>query len=72
MFRGNREYLVRWKGYTAAEDTWETEENVRELDALKEFLSRYPDPPAAPRRRGRPPKSKAKPKTKKRAKTRRS
>jgi hypothetical protein len=32
------EYLIRWKGYSAAEDTWEPEKN---LTNCQEVLSAY-------------------------------
>lgn len=33
---GTPEYLIRWKGYSAANDSWESEENLS-LELLKEF-----------------------------------
>ena len=39
-----REFLVRWKGFTAAEDTWEPEENVRDaMKKVSEFRARKAD-----------------------------
>ena len=36
--RGKLKYLVRWKGYTAEEDTWERLENLKNIrDLVEEF-----------------------------------
>lgn len=32
-----REYLVRWKNYTADEDTWEPEENFDDMASIQEY-----------------------------------
>ena len=29
------QYLVRWKGFTAEEDTWELEENFNDMAVIK-------------------------------------
>src|SRR5258707_5949805 len=35
---GQRQYLIHWKGYSAAERTWETESNLENAkDALREY-----------------------------------
>jgi len=40
--RGKDKFLVRWKGFTAEGDTWESRENLRNAgDALKEFKEEY-------------------------------
>ena len=39
--RGVEKYLVRWKGFTAEEDTWERKENLKNAEeALEEFEGR--------------------------------
>ena len=36
--RGVEKYLIRWKGFTAEEDTWERKENLKNMEELiKEF-----------------------------------
>lgn len=38
LVRGQQQYLVRWKGYTAEHDTWEPEKNLQEAQRkLTEF-----------------------------------
>jgi len=42
MVRGKEKFLVRWKGYTAEEDTWESRENLENAEELvKEFERKY-------------------------------
>jgi len=36
MVRGKEKFLVRWKGYTAGEDTWENRENLENAKELIE------------------------------------
>ncbi len=37
------EFLIRWKGCTAKEDTWETEENLNCPDLLVKYLGEVAD-----------------------------
>ena len=40
--QGKDKYLVRWKGFTAEGDTWESRENLENVgDLLKEFEEEY-------------------------------
>jgi len=40
--QGKDKYLVRWKGFTAEGDTWESQENLRNTrDLLREFEEEY-------------------------------
>ena len=32
-----RQYLIKWKGYAEAHNSWEPEENVNALELVKEF-----------------------------------
>jgi len=42
MVRGKEKFLVRWKGYTAEEDTWENKENLENAKELvEEFKKKY-------------------------------
>jgi len=42
MIRGKEKFLVRWKGYTVEEDTWENRENLENAKELvKEFERIY-------------------------------
>jgi len=38
--RGKKKFLVRWKGYTAEEDTWENRENLENTKGLVEEFER--------------------------------
>ena len=40
MIRGKEKFLVRWKGYTAEEDTWENRENLGNAKELVEDFER--------------------------------
>lgn len=39
----NWEFLIRWKGCTAKDDTWETEENLNCSDLLLKYLAEVAD-----------------------------
>jgi len=48
-FKLQREYLVKWRGYSDDHNTWEPAPRVAALDALKEYLAyrtRIPNPVA--------------------------
>jgi len=38
--RGKEKFLVKWKGYTAEEDTWENRENLENAKKLVEEFER--------------------------------
>ena len=40
MIRGKEKFLVRWKGYTVEEDTWESRENLENVKELVEKFER--------------------------------
>ena len=39
----NPQYKVRWSGFSAEEDTWEPEVNVKDCMAMEEFLKAHPE-----------------------------
>jgi len=42
IIRGKEKFLVRWKGYTVEEDTWENRENLENVkELIKEFEREY-------------------------------
>ena len=40
VVQGKEKFLVRWKGYTAEEDTWENRENLENAKELVEEFER--------------------------------
>lgn len=61
MVKGQRLYLIRWKGYEEESDTWEPESTLNCADLISEFLATK-DTEATPKsgKRGRAKKSKKK------------
>ena len=51
IYRGQLQYLVKWKGYSDAENTWEVQDKVRNaMDLVRLFHQRHRQAPAlAPR-----------------------
>jgi hypothetical protein len=45
LVRGKKKYLVKWLGYTDAENTWEPLENFSDPEQVREFHRQNPDPP---------------------------
>ena len=46
VVRGKLQYLVHWKGYSKAEETWESAANLKKSPRpIKEFHKKYPDAP---------------------------
>lgn len=39
----SREFLIRWKGYTSEDDTWEAEENLNCPELIREYLIEVED-----------------------------
>lgn len=37
IFKGKRQYLLKWKGYPNSENTWENEENLQCFELIKEY-----------------------------------
>ena len=40
IVQGKKKFLVRWKGYTVEEDTWESRENLGNVKELVEEFER--------------------------------
>jgi len=54
--KNGTEFLVKWKGYSPADNTWEPLEHVKDTVALGEFLADEANPPEVRHKRGRPRK----------------
>ena len=62
MKKGRQEYLVKWKGWSVKNSTWEPEENILDMRLIHQFEKRlalgmphiYSDVPGP--KRGRKPK----------------
>ena len=39
---GNRQYLVRWEGFTSADDSWEPESNIYTDECIREYWNSKP------------------------------
>jgi len=37
---GMREFLIRWKGFSSADDTWEPEENLNCSELISKFMQK--------------------------------
>lgn len=49
---GTKNYLIRWKGCDASQDTWEPEDNVDSPELVEAFMSKT-DSDEAPKKKGR-------------------
>ena len=38
---GSQEFMIRWKGHGAGEDTWEPEENLDSKELIEKFMLRH-------------------------------
>ena len=41
-YRRQVQYLIRWKGFTEAHDSWEPATNIHADELIQEFYKRYP------------------------------
>ncbi|XP_073429592.1 chromobox protein homolog 2-like [Dendrobates tinctorius] len=53
VHRRRLQYLVKWQGYSAEENSWEPVENVHAPHLIRLFHSRYPNKPDLRSSRGR-------------------
>jgi hypothetical protein len=42
LYRNQRQYRIRWKGYSSAHDSWEAETGIHAPELVQDFLRRYP------------------------------
>jgi hypothetical protein len=45
IVRGKPKYLVKWKGYTDTENTWEPEKHFKNLEMIRQFYRQNPGVP---------------------------
>lgn len=59
--KGQRQFLVRWLGYTVESDTWEQEKELNCPRLIEEFLAEQEEKDAAKEKSSPEKKSKTKP-----------
>ena len=53
LYRRKRQYLIKWKGYSEAHNSWEPEENIRAPDLILAFQKRTEDKDRHPRKKAK-------------------
>ena len=53
--RGKVQYLIRWKGYAAADNTWEPADSIMDSKLILDFERRQGKAPSASTKRKRAP-----------------